>query len=191
MRHPYGRFVLAIALGFGVGGCGVLFGTGNDFKSNDLARQLLGNSLWGDTGGSCQLVFNEDARLVGVQIPDLPAELANIDLTGEPFEIALPSDLPVLGGETISASASSTGTFLQQDENGDYQVEMHFRGDLGGIPLAALVDHVDVVFKCTANEDGTELSNLGADLSVIGPFGITLYDLSKKVDLTVPLTRIE
>ena len=141
---------LAFISGCGCDGGGGLFGGGGEeFVSNAAAVEALGGTTWGDPGSGASLQFDENAKIIGFDIPDLPEEFANIRIDGEPFTVTIPNDpaIPsIIAGQSFTLSLENTVTTI----NDDGSVTLEFKGDasvplVNGITmsLTAKVDQVD------------------------------------------------
>jgi len=160
------------------------------FTSNDLAKETLGDTCWSDPQGICQLQFDENAKQTDIVIPDLPEEFADLNVSGEPFTVTIPSCIEVIGGQTVTLAVNPTVTTIEDDGNGGYSLEFNFVGEVSGTELAALVDHVELVFSSTVSQDGRELSDLSGEITVVGPFDLQVFSTSIDVDQTVPLEQV-
>jgi len=161
-----------------------------DFNSNDLAKEMLGDTTWGDPQGAYSLTFDQNAMLSDISLPDLPAEYANINITGQPFTVTIPEGIELVGGRTLTLSVMPGSTTLDAIGDG-YSLDMTFDGDVSGDALAALVDHVELGFSSAISPNGSELSDLQGSITVVGPFGIEVFSTSLNLAQTVPLSPIE
>ncbi len=91
---------------------------------------------------------------------------------------------------TLDVAVAPSETTVTVNESGDYDIEMTFKGDVGGSAVAALVDHVDVTLSCTASPDMTQISNLQGDMSVLALFGIEVFSTSMGLDSAVDLEQL-
>jgi len=182
-----------------VGGCFAPPASSPDFSSNATAKELLGGTTWSDPQGSFTLTFDSNGKLIDIQVPSLPAEFQNMNITGEPFDVKLPPSASeitsMIGTDTVSVSILPTSTTLADLGNGSYGLEMNFRGDVGGAPLVALaVDHAEMTFTATLTQvgDGYELTNLAGNFAVMSFLGgDPLFQDSIAVNQTVPLTLVQ
>ncbi|NLX07288.1 MAG: hypothetical protein GXY33_19285 [Phycisphaerae bacterium] len=175
-----------------VGGCGGFVLPGTSFNASELAKQVLADTVWGDPDGRFRLVFDENAKLVEFEVEGLPAEFADINVNGDPFEIILPEDMPAgLGGQTITAWVRPVSTEVTQNDSGGFDVTMNFTGDVSGVAIAALVNSLGVSFNCTVSPDCTELSNLSGAITVYGPLNIVVFEQELELNETIPLTQLQ
>jgi hypothetical protein len=152
--------VLSLVL---ISGCGAP--VGGQFESNAKAVELLGGKTFGDAYGNVSLTFDENGKLVDLQIKDLPQEYQGINIDGTPFTFNVPTDYGIpapFAGMSITASLENTQTII----NPDWTIQLVFDGTVN-IPL---VQGITLTINAQANESGTELSNVGVILAANVPF---------------------
>ncbi len=146
-----------------VSGCGAP--VGGPFESNAKAVEVLGGKTFGDADGNVSLTFDENGKLVALNIKDMPPEFQGIAVDGTPFSLTVPSEYGVpapFAGMSITASLENTQTTV----NPDGTIQLVFDGNVN-IPL---VQGITLTITAQGNESGTELNNLGVSLTATAPF---------------------
>ncbi len=182
MRQFFGITLVSIIGMVLMSGCGV---SPTTFESNDTAVEMLGGTTWGDPGGNVSITFDENAKITSFSVPNLPPELANVRIDGEPFTIRIPDDvlppeLSAFAGKEFTATLENTLTTVNPD--GTMQIEF-----LGTVSIP-FVNGITLVIDTTAQTVGgnTSLSGLSGSLiahTIAGDFNVFSGDFADNIPI--------
>jgi len=159
-----------------------------EFESNNKAVELLGGTTWGDPAAGVSISFDANAKITAFTVPDMPAELANFRIDGEPFTITVPSEgIPTevagfIAGKQLTASLENSKTVI----NDDGSMQIVFTGDVD-IPL---VTGITFTVNTSAVQSGQEFSLNGLTGSLVvhtglmGDFNVFSGSLADNIPIT-------
>lgn len=182
--------LLAALSVIGASGCGG-GACGEAFESNDLAKTVLGNTVWKDTDSGIELAFGEDARLIAVEAPGLAEEFGDVNISCEPFTVTIPPDTEFIGGATLTVTAGATETLVELDESGGYDIKMGFEGLVSGPGLAGLVDRIVFVITAKKNVGENLLTNVNGTWTAYAGLIGAVHTASMDFDETIPLGKVD
>ncbi len=155
------------------------------FDSNSEAVRLLGGKTFSDADGNVSLRFDDNGKLVDMNIKDIPPEYQGITLDGTPFTIPIPSEYgipPAFAGKGITANLENTKTTI----NPDGTIQLVFSGAAGLL----FTPNITLTINANINSTGTELNNLGINLAATIPL-IGEIPLYAQEDIAGPIPVVQ